>query len=48
MQHPVATCATDFVVHVLRYGLERPVIIRIGDHLDGFRMIRLALYIRES
>ena len=33
---------------VLRYGLERPVIIRIGDHLDGFRMIRLAFSIRES
>ena len=27
---------------VLVYGLERPVIIRIGDDLDGFRMIRLA------
>ena len=27
---------------------ERPVIIRIRDHLDGFRMIRLAFYIRDS
>ena len=33
---------------VLRYGLERPVGIRIWDHLDGFRMIRLAFYIWES
>ena len=33
---------------VLRYGLERHVIIRIWDHLDGFRMIRLAFYIWES
>ena len=28
------------IERLLRYSLERPVIIRIGDHLDGFRMIR--------
>ena len=33
---------------VFRHGLERPIIVRILDHLDGFRMIRLAFYIRES
>ena len=33
---------------LLTYGLERPVGIRIGDHLDGCRMIRLAVYIRGS
>ena len=33
---------------VLRYGLERPVIIRIWNDLDGFRLIRLTFYIRES
>ena len=32
---------------LLIYGLERPVIIRIWDHLDGFHMIRLAFYLRE-
>ena len=31
---------------MLIYGLERPKIIR--DHLDGFRMIRLAFIIRDS
>ena len=33
---------------MLRYGLERPAIIRIIDYLDGFRMIRFAFYIRNS
>ena len=33
---------------MLRYGLESPEVIRIRNHLDGFRMIRFALYIRES
>ena len=33
---------------MLRNGLERPVSIRILDHVDGFRIIRLAFYIRES
>ena len=33
---------------VLRYGLERPVIIRFWDHLDRFRTLRLAFFIGES
>ena len=33
---------------MLRYGLERPVIIRIRNHIDGFRVIRWAFYIRDS
>ena len=33
---------------MIRLGLGRPVIIRILDHLDGFRMIRLAFCIRDN
>ena len=48
-QHLYVEYRWGFAIRVvLRYGLERPVIIRIYDHLDGFRMIRLAFYIRES
>ena len=34
-------CRTGNMALLLRYGLEKPVIIRIWDHLNGFRVIRL-------
>ena len=36
-------CAAHQDGLVLRYGLERPVIIRVRHHLDGFRMIKVGV-----